>query len=113
MRLRGAVAGAGGPGETVGGGRQPTAWEGAPAGLSRRWGIPGPMRTDLPICLTCGVQYSAARHDCPICLDERQYVGWDGQQWTSLAELSRTGHRGRLEGEGPGIIGIGATPPPA
>ena len=68
------------------------------------------MRTDLPICLTCGVQYSAARHDCPICLDERQYVGWDGQQWTSLAELARTGHQGRLEEEGPGITGIGATP---
>ncbi|MGY0488589.1 hypothetical protein [Streptomyces sp. WG-D5] len=33
----------------------------------------GPRR---PICRTCGVQYAAPRPDCPICLDERQYVGW-------------------------------------
>jgi hypothetical protein len=44
--------------------------------------------SDLPICKTCGVRYGAPREDCPICLDERQYVGWDGQQWTSLAEVS-------------------------
>ena len=68
------------------------------------------MRTDLPICVTCGVQYSAPRQDCPICLDERQYVGWDGQQWTSLAELARAGHQGRLEEEGRGVTGIGASP---
>lgn len=65
---------------------------------------------ELPMCRTCGVQYAAPREDCPICLDERQYVGWDGQQWTSLAEL-RDGERcGRLEEEGPGVIGVGAAP---
>jgi hypothetical protein len=68
------------------------------------------MRTDLPICRTCGVQYGAERPDCPICLDERQYVGWDGQQWTTLAELRSAGHRGRVEEEGPGVVGIGAAP---
>jgi len=68
------------------------------------------MRTDLPICRTCGVQYAAPRDDCPICLDERQYVGWDGQQWTTLAELAGAGHRGRIAEEGPGVIGIGAEP---
>jgi hypothetical protein len=68
------------------------------------------MRTDLPICVTCGVQYSAPRQDCPICLDERQYVGWDGQQWTTLAELASAGHQGRLEEEGPEVTGIGASP---
>jgi hypothetical protein len=71
------------------------------------------MRTDLPICRTCGVQYGGERPDCPICLDERQYVGWDGQQWTTLAELRAAGHRGRMEGEGPGVIGVGASPPTA
>jgi len=71
------------------------------------------MQNDLPICATCGVQYAAPREDCPICLDERQYVGWDGQRWTSLAELARAGHRGRVEEEGPGITGVGATPPTA
>jgi hypothetical protein len=71
------------------------------------------VRTDLPICRTCGVQYGAAREDCPICLDERQYVGWDGQQWTSLAELRAAGHRGRIAPEGPGVTGVGASPPTA
>jgi Metallo-beta-lactamase superfamily len=71
------------------------------------------MRTDLPICRTCGVQYGAERPDCPICLDERQYVGWDGQQWTTLAELRAAGHRGRIEEEGPGVVGVGASPPTA
>ena len=68
------------------------------------------MQTDLPICRTCGVQYGAERPDCPICLDERQYVGWDGQQWTTLDELRSAGHRGRIEEEGPGVVGIGAAP---
>jgi hypothetical protein len=56
------------------------------------------------------VQYGAVREDCPICLDERQYVGWDGQRWTTLAELAAAGHRGRIEEEGPGVLGIGAEP---
>jgi glyoxylase-like metal-dependent hydrolase (beta-lactamase superfamily II) len=64
----------------------------------------------LPICRTCGVQYDGPRVDCPICLDERQYLNWDGQQWTSLAELRAGGHRGRIEEEGPGVIGVGAVP---
>ncbi|HEX4788371.1 MAG TPA: MBL fold metallo-hydrolase [Actinospica sp.] len=64
----------------------------------------------LPICRTCGVQYGAARDDCPVCLDERQYVGWEGQQWTTLAELRAGGLRGRLDAEGPGVIGVGTQP---
>jgi hypothetical protein len=68
------------------------------------------MRTDLPICQTCGAQYGAARDDCPICEDERQYVGWGGQRWTTLAELQAAGHCGRIEEEGPGLTGIGADP---
>ncbi len=68
------------------------------------------METDLPICATCGVQYPAAREDCPICLDERQYVGWDGQRWTSLGELAAAGHRGVIKEEGPGVLGVGTEP---
>jgi hypothetical protein len=56
------------------------------------------------------VQYAAPRADCPICLDDRQYVGWDGQRWTTLAELAGAGHRGRIEAEGPGVLGIGTEP---
>src|SRR6266571_9328118 len=77
------------------------------------WAIPGCMDLYLPICATCGVQYPAPREDCPICLDERQYVGWDGQRWTSLAELAAAGHRGYIVEEGPGVLGIGAQPPTA
>jgi ketosteroid isomerase-like protein len=69
------------------------------------------MRADLPICRTCGVQYPAPRNDCPICEDERQYVSWGGQQWTTLAGLAADGYRGRTETEGPDVIGIGTSPP--
>ncbi len=65
---------------------------------------------DLPICLTCGVQYAAPRGNCPICEDERQYVGWQGQQWTSLNELRAAGHRPMIAEEGAGVVGVGADP---
>jgi hypothetical protein len=68
------------------------------------------MGADLPICTTCGVQYAGPRADCPICEDERQYVGWNGQQWTTLAQLRAAGHQGRVEPQGPGVVGIGADP---
>ena len=45
------------------------------------------------ICITCGTQYPAsesAPSDCPICLDDRQYINRNGQQWTTLAELRAT-----------------------
>ena len=71
------------------------------------------MELGLPICATCGVQYGGPRPNCPICQDERQYVGWEGQQWTTLAQLRAAGRGGLIEPEGPGIIGIGAAPPTA
>lgn len=43
------------------------------------------------ICSTCGTQYadSVAPPDvCVICEDDRQYVGWGGQQWTTAAALA-------------------------
>lgn len=65
---------------------------------------------NLPICRTCGVQYGAAREDCPVCEDERQYVGWEGQRWTSLAGLRAEGHRGVLRPESDDVIGVGSAP---
>lgn len=65
---------------------------------------------DLPICVTCGVQYGEPRGDCPICEDDRQYVGWDGQRWTSLAELRAGEYRARIEDEGPDVVGVGIRP---
>ncbi len=64
------------------------------------------------ICQTCGVQYAACDQPperCTICEDERQYVGWDGQQWTTLETL-RHGHSNVIKPEAPGLIGIGTEP---
>jgi glyoxylase-like metal-dependent hydrolase (beta-lactamase superfamily II) len=44
------------------------------------------------ICVTCGTQFGDTDHfpeRCPICEDERQYVGLHGQQWTTLDDLRR------------------------
>lgn len=45
------------------------------------------------ICVTCGSQFQAFQRDpdnCPICDDERQYVGQNGQTWTTLEEYRKT-----------------------
>ena len=62
----------------------------------------------LPICVTCGVQYAGDRDDCPVCEDARQYVGLDGQQWTTLHEL-RGGHKNLIRDER-GLLAIGTQP---
>jgi len=64
------------------------------------------------ICVTCGTQHpeSAGPPDqCVICSEERQYIGWQGQRWTTPEEL-RAAHRNRIEPEGPGLTGIGTDP---
>lgn len=64
------------------------------------------------ICATCGVQFPDSAEPppgCPVCLDERQYVGWEGQRWTSQAELG-TGHANELREEEPDLVGIGTSP---
>ena len=63
---------------------------------------------ELPICATCGVQYSAPRDDCPVCEDARQWVPIDGQEWTTYEELAAAHHNViRAEGE---LTGIGTSP---
>jgi hypothetical protein len=60
------------------------------------------------VCVTCGTQYPRSEkppQSCPICEDERQYVGYDGQQWTNLASL-RAAHSNRFIGFEPGITAI-------
>jgi len=67
----------------------------------------------LPICVTCGVQYDDAHRSgerCRICADERQYIGWGGQQWTSLDELRASGRRGVVRREHGGPWGVGVEP---
>jgi hypothetical protein len=64
------------------------------------------------ICVTCGTQFArseAPPQRCPICQDERQFVGWAGQQWTTLEDL-RASHRLALSDEGDGLLGIGTEP---
>ena len=64
------------------------------------------------ICETCGTAFPPAASppgDCPICLDPRQYVGPDGQRWTTMAELAST-HRNRVTELEPGLTGIGTEP---
>lgn len=64
-----------------------------------------------PICETCGTQFAPAAalpERCPICEDDRQYVGWSGQRWTDQATLAAR-HALRIE-EDAGLLGIGITP---
>ncbi len=64
------------------------------------------------ICVTCGAQFAAMERPpsaCLICEDERQYVGWNGQQCTALDAL-RENHRNILKPEGSGVTGIGTEP---
>ena len=65
------------------------------------------------ICRTCGVQYAPTDDpppECPICLDERQYVGWNGQQWTTLDELAREGRKNTLTDIEPGLAQVATQP---
>jgi hypothetical protein len=63
------------------------------------------------VCVTCGVQFAPAidaPQHCPICEDERQYVGWIGQQWTTLDDLRR--ERRNLVRDDLGLVGFGTEP---
>ena len=67
------------------------------------------------ICATCAVQQPDAPRPpahCPICEDERQYVGDGGQRWTTREDLARD-HRSELREEEPGLLGVGVAPPVA
>ncbi len=64
------------------------------------------------LCETCGVQFPPSDRPpvrCPICGDERQYVGSQGQRWTTLAELQNT-HRNEFVTEEPGLVSIRTNP---
>ncbi|GAA0706201.1 MBL fold metallo-hydrolase [Dokdonella soli] len=65
----------------------------------------------LYICETCGTQYAETPDppaQCPVCEDERQYVGWNGQTWTTHEALGAK-YKLRLEDDG-GLLGIGLVP---
>lgn len=64
------------------------------------------------ICVTCGTQFPASAQPpphCPICEDERQYIGHNGQQWTTLTALRQT-HKNTIRTHEPNLTGIGSEP---
>ncbi len=64
------------------------------------------------ICITCGTQFAESSEPpehCPICEDERQYVGLHGQQWTTLANL-QDDHKTRIHDEEPGLTSFTIEP---
>ena len=65
------------------------------------------------ICRTCGVEHTESETPpthCAICDDPRQYVGWEGQRWTTMEELKAEGYENDVREEEPGLTGIGITP---
>jgi len=64
------------------------------------------------ICKTCGVQSAKSERPpsrCPICEDDRQYIGSNGQEWTTQDELHRD-YRNRIVTLEPDLYGIGTEP---
>jgi glyoxylase-like metal-dependent hydrolase (beta-lactamase superfamily II) len=64
------------------------------------------------ICIQCGTQFGATAEPpsrCTICQDERQFVRYGGQQWTTLERLT-TDHRNCFREEAPQLLGIGTEP---
>lgn len=95
--------------EAASGGQEPSGSRStvAPAATARE------LDPEAWICATCGVQYPLSLEPpaaCPICEDERQYVGWAGQRWTTMAKLVAAGHWNRFLEEEPGLVSIGTEP---
>jgi glyoxylase-like metal-dependent hydrolase (beta-lactamase superfamily II) len=64
------------------------------------------------VCVTCGTQFPATEtppEACPICQDERQYIGINGQQWTTLEVLQKD-HHNIIRTVEPGLTGISTCP---
>jgi hypothetical protein len=64
------------------------------------------------ICVTCGNQFGESEEPplhCPICEDERQYVGYLGQTWTTVGEMEGE-YRNGVRPLEPGLFEIGTEP---
>ena len=64
------------------------------------------------ICSTCGTQFADTPQPpvhCPVCEDERQYVGLAGQTWTTLNEL-RDKYKTKLEQEEDRLLSFSIDP---
>lgn len=63
------------------------------------------------LCATCGTRFADAPRPpatCPVCEDERQYVGWQGQQWLTREDMLAR-YRQRIEIQHDALA-IGITP---
>lgn len=73
---------------------------------------PGATAVTPFICETCGTQLAPTPREpdrCPVCEDERQYVGPGGQRWTTL-DGYRTTHANVFAEEEPGLHSIHPRP---
>jgi len=64
------------------------------------------------ICVTCGVQHAESDRPpaaCSICEDERQYVGWGGQRWTTVPDMAGR-YRNQLDDQEPGLASLRTEP---
>src|SRR6266480_149427 len=64
------------------------------------------------ICVQCGTQFDASAEPpphCTICKDERQFVRYGGQQWTTLERLA-SDHHNNCEDEALQLLGISTEP---
>jgi len=64
------------------------------------------------ICMQCGAQFpdsDAPPERCPICDEERQYIRWAGQAWTTLDGM-RQSYSLKIADEAENITGIGSDP---
>jgi len=64
------------------------------------------------ICVACGTQYPPAKdppESCCICLDERQFVPPEGQQWTTQGAM-RLKYRNKFTQEEEGVYSIKTVP---
>ena len=64
------------------------------------------------ICVTCGIQYPPSPRPpehCPVCEDERQYVGVNGQKWTTRAAM-RGHYKNVIKEEESGLYSINTEP---
>ncbi len=65
------------------------------------------------ICTTCGTQFAPSQEqpkECPICRDTRQYIGLEGQKWTTLAAMRADGFHNTIKEHEAHLFGIGTVP---
>src|SRR2546426_4446439 len=74
----------------------------------------GTSRMTYYTCETCGVQLDDSKEPpsaCPICTDDRQFVGWEGRRWTTLEKMRRHRFKNRVKRVRRGLHQITTEPP--